>query len=248
MKPQDSFAFFFADGLRVFREFLRGEFSDENIEFWIACQQYKSLEVGDHSKAEAQKIYNEFIAFQSLREVNLDCETRLQTESRLAEAEPDLFDACQKRIEALMEKDPYIRFLRSALYYKLKEVTGVSVADSAHQTSGVLDCGNIKQMGASSPLNSDIPLVLSLPQNSIPSPQVAWKPPSDRVCTDVLDKALIANFDKKIALQAPYSPLLDAIVLNSLACTPSTISLRDKTRANHGQNRHSIDLSDMVIQ
>eukprot|EP00108_Taenia_solium_P012072 TsM_001103600 transcript=TsM_001103600 gene=TsM_001103600 len=31
----------------------------------------------------------------------LDCETRIQTESRLSQAEPDLFDASQKRIEAL---------------------------------------------------------------------------------------------------------------------------------------------------
>ena len=51
--------------------------------------------------------------------MNLDCETRIQTEMRLARAEPDLFDASQKRIEALMEKDPYRRFLRSTLYLKL---------------------------------------------------------------------------------------------------------------------------------
>ncbi|KAL5104759.1 Regulator of G-protein signaling 4 [Taenia crassiceps] len=106
-------------GLLVFREFLQGEFSDENLEFWIACQKYKALTDESLQRLRAQEIYDGFIAFQSQREVNLDCETRIQTELRLSQAEPDLFDASQKRIEALMEKDPYRRFLRSALYLKL---------------------------------------------------------------------------------------------------------------------------------
>ncbi|EUB57829.1 Regulator of G-protein signaling 3 [Echinococcus granulosus] len=106
-------------GLLVFREFLQGEFSDENLEFWIACQKYKALTDESLQRLRAQEIYDGFIAFQSQREVNLDCETRLQTELRLSQAEPDLFDASQKRIEALMEKDPYRRFLRSTLYLKL---------------------------------------------------------------------------------------------------------------------------------
>nr|CDS31160.1 regulator of G protein signaling 3 [Hymenolepis microstoma] len=106
-------------GILIFREFLQGEFSDENLEFWIACQKYKYLTDVFMRKQRAQEIYDGFIAFQSQREVNLDCETRIQTEARLGQAEPDLFDASQKRIEALMEKDPYRRFLRSNLFLKL---------------------------------------------------------------------------------------------------------------------------------
>ncbi|VDO04683.1 unnamed protein product [Rodentolepis nana] len=106
-------------GILIFREFLQGEFSDENLEFWIACQKYKYLTDVFIRKQRAQEIYDGFIAFQSQREVNLDCETRIQTEMRLSQAEPDLFDASQKRIEALMEKDPYRRFLRSNLFLKL---------------------------------------------------------------------------------------------------------------------------------
>ncbi|VDL89642.1 unnamed protein product [Schistocephalus solidus] len=238
------------DGLRVFREFLRGEFSDENIEFWIACQQYKSLEVGTKSRVQAQRIYDEFIAFQSHREVNLDCETRLQTESRLSEAGPDLFDTCQRRIEALMEKDPYIRFLRSTLYYKLKEVTGVSGTASAHQNSistTVLDYGHPNKLVTSSPLHHDTPLVLCLPQISIPAKPVASRSPAYRVKEDVSNKGL-AKDANETAFGAPYSPFLDAIIVHSSSCSPSVISLRRKTRGNHEQARHSIDLSHMAIQ
>ncbi len=62
----------FADGVRIFREFLRGEFSDENIEFWIACRDYKGLEDDQDLPTRAQAIFDEFVAFQSQREVRLD--------------------------------------------------------------------------------------------------------------------------------------------------------------------------------
>lgn len=58
------------DGLLVFREFLQGEFSDENLEFWIACQKYKALTDESLQRLRAQEIYDGFIAFQSQREVS----------------------------------------------------------------------------------------------------------------------------------------------------------------------------------
>ena len=30
-------------GLRIFSEFLKQEFSEENIQFWIACEKFKKL-------------------------------------------------------------------------------------------------------------------------------------------------------------------------------------------------------------
>ncbi|BHF79866.1 Regulator of G-protein signaling 3 [Sparganum proliferum] len=231
------------DGLRVFREFLRGEFSDENIEFWVACQQYKALKVGNTSKDQAQRIYDTFIAFQSQREVNLDCETRLQTESRLAEAGPDLFDACQKRIEALMEKDPYIRFLRSALYYKLKEMTGVSTAATSPPT-GVQDCGNPDKPVSTSPPSCDTSPSLSVPQNSLPSAQTASSHLTDGAPVAALNKAPVKDFNRSFP-DAPYSPFLDAIVVH-FPCSTSATSLRRKSREKYRSDRHSLDLSDIV--
>nr|VZI44265.1 unnamed protein product [Spirometra erinaceieuropaei] len=231
------------DGLRVFREFLRGEFSDENIEFWVACQQYKALKVGNTSKDQAQRIYDTFIAFQSQREVNLDCETRLQTEARLAEAGPDLFDACQKRIEALMEKDPYIRFLRSALYYKLKEVTGISAVVTSHP-NGVQDCGNPDKSASISPPGCDTSPSQSVPQNSLPPEQTASSHLNDEMSVVVLNKTPVKDFNGAFP-DAPYSPLLDAIVVH-FPCSTSATSLGRKSREKYRPNRHSLDLSDIV--
>ena len=52
----------------MFREFLRTEFSEENIEFWIACEEYHLLKPAKFAM-KAQEIYNEFIAVQAPKEV-----------------------------------------------------------------------------------------------------------------------------------------------------------------------------------
>lgn len=52
------FSHFFwrAGGLELFREFLRIEFSEENLEFWLACERYRLLfQPGDHQHHEHQQ-------------------------------------------------------------------------------------------------------------------------------------------------------------------------------------------------
>ena len=49
----------------------------------------------------------------------MDSKTRQQTEIDIRNPNPHTFDQAQKRIQALMEKDSYQRFLRSELYGKL---------------------------------------------------------------------------------------------------------------------------------
>ena len=52
----------------MFRDFLRSEYSDENLEFWIACEEYRALK-DDRLVAQAQKIFADFVAIQAPREV-----------------------------------------------------------------------------------------------------------------------------------------------------------------------------------
>ncbi|KAM7542279.1 hypothetical protein Aperf_G00000007396 [Anoplocephala perfoliata] len=106
-------------GLALFKEFLATEFSDENIEFWIACEEYKTITQPKKQQARAQKIYEDFIATQACREINLDSVTREQTVADLATPSAHTFENAQKRIQALMERDSYGRFLRSDLFLTL---------------------------------------------------------------------------------------------------------------------------------
>jgi len=59
----------FADGLMLFRNFLCSEYSEENIEFWIACEEYKSLKSRQHTQR-AQKIYSDYVTVHAPKEVN----------------------------------------------------------------------------------------------------------------------------------------------------------------------------------
>ena len=103
----------------MFRGFLKTEFSDENIEFWLECEEYKFTSKELKRQAKAKKIYSDFVAIGSPREVNLEIEIRTHTAEKILMPTFETFDRAQKRIQALMEKDSYPRFLESDLYKKL---------------------------------------------------------------------------------------------------------------------------------
>lgn len=54
----------------LFRLFLQREFSEENIEFWLACEEYKKLSSAAKQLPKAKQIYNEYVAVQAPKEVN----------------------------------------------------------------------------------------------------------------------------------------------------------------------------------
>ncbi|XP_056379272.1 regulator of G-protein signaling 5 isoform X2 [Hyla sarda] len=106
-------------GLTAFQNFLKMEFSEENIEFWMACEEYKKIKSPNKMAAKAKKIYEEFIQTDAPREVNIDHFTRAVTTKNLVEPSSSSFDLAQKKIFALMEKDTLPRFIRSEFYQEL---------------------------------------------------------------------------------------------------------------------------------
>ncbi|KAM4696554.1 regulator of G-protein signaling 3-like [Rhinophrynus dorsalis] len=103
-------------GRALFRVFLQSEFSDENLDFWLACEEYRDTHPHFILHSRARKIYQLYIALQSPKEVNLDACTRELTEHNLLLPTRTTFDEAQRRIYGLMERDSYPRFLRSELY------------------------------------------------------------------------------------------------------------------------------------
>ena len=114
------------DGQALFRAFLRTEFSEENLEFWLACDDFRTCKEPKRS-AKAKKIYMDFIAIGAPKQVNLDTETRMSTIANIDNPPLDTFDRAQRRIQGLMEKDSYQRFLKSELYINLLRRTSYSV-------------------------------------------------------------------------------------------------------------------------
>ncbi|XP_064188082.1 regulator of G-protein signaling 5-like isoform X1 [Anguilla rostrata] len=106
-------------GLSAFRAFLMAEFSEENLAFYLACEEYRIIKSSATLSAEAKSIYDEFIVDGAPQEVNIDHETRCVTKCNLERPTLTCFDLAQHQIYTLMEKDCYPRFLRSAAYQDL---------------------------------------------------------------------------------------------------------------------------------
>lgn len=61
--------FHFSDGLAVFRYFLKLEFSEENLDFWLAVERFKRTRPLSKMVSRAANIYDEFVAVNASRQV-----------------------------------------------------------------------------------------------------------------------------------------------------------------------------------
>ncbi|XP_001516413.1 regulator of G-protein signaling 18 [Ornithorhynchus anatinus] len=104
------------EGLNAFTKFLKTEFSEENIEFWIACEEFKKIKDAKQMVLKAKAIYQRFVKNNAPKEVNLDFHTKEVIGKSIAQPTPHCFDVGQTTVYRLMEQDSYTRFLRSDIY------------------------------------------------------------------------------------------------------------------------------------
>uniref|UniRef100_A0A8D2PZR6 Regulator of G-protein signaling 2 n=1 Tax=Zosterops lateralis melanops TaxID=1220523 RepID=A0A8D2PZR6_ZOSLA len=107
------------DGLAAFRAFLKSEFCEENIEFWLACEDFKKTKSPQKLTSKAKKIYNDFIEKEAPKEINIDFQTKNMIAQNIHEVTHTCFSAAQKRVYSLMENNSYPRFLESEFYQEL---------------------------------------------------------------------------------------------------------------------------------
>lgn len=108
------------------QEFLKKEFSHENIYFWVACEKYRSLSSPAERAASARDIFERHLCLGALEPVNVDSHARQATQDGLTDAASTLFLQAQKQIFNLMKFDSYPRFLKSDLYKEcvVRELSG----------------------------------------------------------------------------------------------------------------------------
>uniref|UniRef100_A0A3B5LA35 Regulator of G protein signaling 2 n=1 Tax=Xiphophorus couchianus TaxID=32473 RepID=A0A3B5LA35_9TELE len=114
-------------GKAAFHIFLKSEFCEENVEFWTACENFKSLTSQKALTSKANRIYEEFIKSEAPKEINLDFNTRNAIEQCLHAPTATSFHAAQKKVYSLMENNSYPRFIHSDLY---KELCAVASGNS----------------------------------------------------------------------------------------------------------------------
>ncbi|XP_037624849.1 regulator of G-protein signaling 5-like [Sebastes umbrosus] len=119
-KWKESFSYVMSSqmGRMAFGKFLMSEFSVENMDFWVACENYKKSSPSKLSTT-AKKLYQQHVKADAPNEVNLDAATREETRQNLENVCPSCFNDAQKMIYTLMEKDSYRRFLKSKLIQDL---------------------------------------------------------------------------------------------------------------------------------
>ncbi|XP_030017279.1 regulator of G-protein signaling 21-like [Sphaeramia orbicularis] len=114
-------------GLKIFQAFLKSEFSDENIEFWLVCEDFKKIKSSFRMTCRAKKIFKHYIQAEAPREINIDHKTRELIRRNIKAPTAVCFDDAQTIVFGLMEKDSYPRFLRSDIYQTFMESTSESV-------------------------------------------------------------------------------------------------------------------------
>ncbi|KAE8611263.1 hypothetical protein XENTR_v10012392 [Xenopus tropicalis] len=106
-------------GPAVYAAYLKTEFSDENIEFWFACERYKNITSRWRRTLKAKKLYKTYIKPNSPREINIDSPTREALEKEIQQPTPKSFDEAQIIVLRHMERDSYPRFLASNVYQNI---------------------------------------------------------------------------------------------------------------------------------
>ncbi|XP_071501455.1 regulator of G-protein signaling 7-like [Diadema antillarum] len=105
-------------GREQLSKFLAKEFSEENLRFWIACQDLKKMAFSQ-VPAKVQQIYSEFLSDSSHSPINVDSKILDITRKNMKNPNRYTFDAAQDHIYTLMRSDSYPRFLRSEQYKEL---------------------------------------------------------------------------------------------------------------------------------
>ncbi|XP_013391566.1 regulator of G-protein signaling 7 isoform X2 [Lingula anatina] len=111
-------------GIAEFEEFLKKEFSQENLHFWLACEEIKYLPKSLVTER-VQAIYSAFLAPGAPHEVNVDGKTYELTQKAIENPDRFTFDAAQSHIFLLMKKDSYQRYMRSEDYRNLLETAAL---------------------------------------------------------------------------------------------------------------------------
>ncbi|KAK3586120.1 hypothetical protein CHS0354_033243 [Potamilus streckersoni] len=110
-------------GIVHFEDFLKKEYSQENIRFWKKCRELKYCPKSK-LKDVSVRIYSEFLAPGAPCEINIDGKTMALVNENTKEVNPTsrfVYEPAVEHIYALMKNDSYARYLRSDHYKQFLE-------------------------------------------------------------------------------------------------------------------------------
>ncbi|KAF4110726.1 hypothetical protein G5714_007757 [Onychostoma macrolepis] len=108
-----------AQGRVHFRQFLKTEFSEENLMFWLACEDLKKETNKTMVEQTVKQMYEDYVSVLSPKEVSLDSHAREVISRNMLEPSSCTFDEAQQQIYMLMQRDSYPRYMNSSMYADL---------------------------------------------------------------------------------------------------------------------------------
>ncbi|XP_050971902.1 regulator of G-protein signaling 20 [Labeo rohita] len=108
-----------AQGRVHFRQFLKTEFSEENLMFWLNCEDLKKETNKTMVEQTVKQIYEDYVSVLSPKEVSLDSRVREVINRNMLEPSSCTFDEAQQQIYTLMQRDSYPRYMNSSMYADL---------------------------------------------------------------------------------------------------------------------------------
>ena len=114
-------------GRNLFLQFLKTEFNEENLLFWLEVEHFRTLGNSDPAAfaAKAKSIYSGFIKSMVSKEINITAQARAKIEEELREdrVSENMFDSAQLEAFGIMHKHSYPRFLVSNVFLAVVEST-----------------------------------------------------------------------------------------------------------------------------
>jgi adenylate kinase len=122
-------------GIASFREFLEAEHAGENIDFWVAGNDFMNNVEADLEKRmeRAKLIFVTFCAEFADRQVNIAHAMLTKIDARLNKGNvvaPDLFNEAMQEVYKLMEKDKFARYKKSEIFKSFMARLGILLPPS----------------------------------------------------------------------------------------------------------------------
>ncbi|XP_039529063.1 regulator of G-protein signaling 20 [Pimephales promelas] len=102
-----------------FQQFLKSEFSEENLKFWLICEDLKKQTNQTTVEQTVKQIYEDYVSVKSPKEVSLDSRVRQVIHNKMQDPSSCTFDEAQLQIYTLMQRDSFPRFMNSSMYADL---------------------------------------------------------------------------------------------------------------------------------
>lgn len=116
-------------GMQTFRSFMKQNFAEENVDFWISVNEFKKNyeDNQEESRNKASNIYEVFCKEGAKCQVNLPFDMRSHIEKSLSETfiHHNIFDESMDEIYKLMVRDNFARFKQSSEFVDFFKYLGI---------------------------------------------------------------------------------------------------------------------------